>query len=105
MLRIYELACATNKLERFIIFGSYITSKPDPNDVDIVLIMSDDFNWNATVGDTRILFEHDLATVEFNASIFWMRPALLILETLDEFIEYWQTTRVGTHRGIVEVRE
>ena len=33
--RVMELARGTGKLERFIIFGSYITAKPEPNDVDI----------------------------------------------------------------------
>ena len=39
LLRIYDLARGTGKLERFSIFGSYVTAKPDPNDVDIMLIM------------------------------------------------------------------
>ena len=34
--RVLELARGTGKLERFIIFGSYITAKPEPNDVDIL---------------------------------------------------------------------
>src|SRR5438309_9902816 len=39
LLRIYDLARGTGKLERFVIFGSYVTAKPNPNDVDIILIM------------------------------------------------------------------
>jgi Family of unknown function (DUF6932) len=35
---IYQLARATRKLERLILFGSYITAKPDPNDVDIIRV-------------------------------------------------------------------
>lgn len=31
LLRVYESARATNGLARFIIFGSFVTSKPDPN--------------------------------------------------------------------------
>ena len=34
--RIYQLACAIGELERLIIFGSYITAKPEPNDIDVV---------------------------------------------------------------------
>jgi hypothetical protein len=37
--RIYQLVAATGKLERFVIFGSYITAKPEPKDVDVVLVM------------------------------------------------------------------
>jgi len=34
----------------------------------------------------------------------YLRPALLVLETLEEFIAHWQITRAQTRRGIVEVR-
>jgi predicted nucleotidyltransferase len=43
--RIQHLVTATGKLERFVVFGSYITAKPEPHDVDIVLVMKDDFSW------------------------------------------------------------
>ncbi|MDQ3745376.1 MAG: hypothetical protein M3444_13415 [Acidobacteriota bacterium] len=48
LLRIYRAARATGRLERFIIFGSFVTAKSDPNDVDIILVMRDDFVWTIT---------------------------------------------------------
>src|SRR5437867_1752237 len=102
--RIYHLASATHKLERLILFGSYITAKPDPNDVDVVLIMRDDFEVQACAEESRQLFDHPRAAEAFGASVFWIRPALLVLETLKEFIAHWQITRDQTRRGIVEVR-
>ena len=101
---IYHLARATRKLERLILFGSYITAKPDPNDVDIILIMRDDFDVQACDEESRQLFDHPRAAEAFGASVFWIRPALLVLETLEEFIAHWQITRDQTRRGIVEVR-
>jgi hypothetical protein len=44
------------------------------------------------------------ATETFGASVFWIRPALLILETLEEFIAHWQIRHDQTRRGIVEVQ-
>jgi hypothetical protein len=105
LLRIYRLARATGKLERFIIFGSFITSKPAPNDVDIVLIMRDDFVLGDCDKETGKLFDHMQAEEEFKANIFWIRPSLLLLESLDQFIEHWQVKRDRTRRGIVEVRQ
>lgn len=104
LLRIYHLAKATGKLERLIIFGSYVTDKPEPNDVDVVLVMRDDFALSECDEETRLLFDHLQAAETFGASIFWIRPSMLILETLDEFIAYWQIKRDNTRRGIVEVR-
>jgi hypothetical protein len=105
LLRIYRLALATGKLQRFIVFGSYITDKAAPNDVDIILIMRDDFQIGDCDDETKILFDHQKADIEFGASIFYTRPALLILETLDEFIAYWQIKRDQSQRGIIEVIE
>jgi hypothetical protein len=103
LLRIYDLANATGKLE-CLLFGSHITATPDPNDVDIVLVMRNDFEVQACDEETRGLFDHLRAAAVFGASIFWVRPAMLLLETLEEFIAHWQIKRDQTRRGIVEVR-
>jgi hypothetical protein len=105
LTRIFNLVEATGKLERMVIFGSFITAKTEPNDVDIVLIMQDDFNLGACDEETRKLFDHREAQEEFGASIFWIRPSMLLLENVEQFIEHWQIKRDGTRRGIVEVRE
>jgi hypothetical protein len=44
------------------------------------------------------------AAEEFGASIFWIRLSMLILESLEEFIEHWQIKRDRTRRSVVEVR-
>lgn len=43
VVHVYELAQSTRYVQRFIIFGSYVTAKPEPNDVDVVLVMDDAF--------------------------------------------------------------
>ncbi len=104
LLRIYELAKSTRKLDRLIIFGSYITTKLSPKDVDVVLIFHNDFDLTACDEETRKLLDHSKAENVFGASVFWIRPAMLVLETLEQFIAYWQIKRDRTLRGIVEVR-
>ena len=102
--RIYQIAKDTGNLQQLIIFGIYITAKPEPNDVDVVIIFSDDFDLTVCSENVKRLLNHQKAENEFGASIFWIRPSLLLLETLDEFIEGWQVKRDGTRRGIIEVR-
>lgn len=101
--RIYELARRTGKMERFIIFGSYVTAKPAPNDVDIILIMRDDFREEDYTEDVLPVFDHLRVQSELGASVFWTRPGAVLLETVDEFIAYWQVKRDLTAHGIVEV--
>jgi len=101
--RIYQLVAATCKLERFVIFGSYITAKPQPHDVDIVLVMKDDFSMDACDEPTRILFDHQRAEGELGASVFWLCPSVLLRGSLEDFLLGWGTKRDLTLRGIVEV--
>lgn len=35
--RVYRLALQTGELTRFIVFGSFVTDKPEPNDVDVFI--------------------------------------------------------------------
>jgi len=100
---IFNLAQLTNHVQRFIIFGSYVTSKPAPNDVDIILIMADDFRMEDCPSESRGIFDHAIAQARFGASVFWVRPAHLIGETVEDFVAYWQTKRDKEKRGILEV--
>ena len=102
--RIYQIAKDTGNLQQLIIFGSYITAKPEPNDVGVVIIFNDDVDLTVCSEEVKRLLNHQQAENEFGASIFWIRPSLLLFETLDEFIESWQVKRDGTRRGIIEVR-
>lgn len=100
--RIYELAKNTKHLLRFIIYGSFVTNKSEPNDVDAFLVMDDSFDRNQFAGEVRRIFEHLETENTLGASIFWMlNESVLVNEKV--FIEGWQKKRDGTLRGIVEV--
>jgi hypothetical protein len=101
--RVHTIAQRTGQLARFVIFGSFVTTKEEPNDVDVVLVMHDDFDVAACEGETAVVFDHRRVVDEMGVNVFWTRPAMLFRDTLDEFIRHWQIKRDGTRRGIVEV--
>lgn len=100
--RIYRIVSGTGHLARFIVFGSFVTGKPEPNDVDVFLLMDDNFDVAKLIGEARLLFEYAAADAHFGASVFWVRR-LAALGGEQETIEYWQIKRDGTKRGIVEI--
>lgn len=104
LARIYELVAATGHLRRFIVFGSFVTAKPDPNDVDVFMIMDDTFNLGQVTGEARLVFDHSVAQAHFGASIFWLRQ-LAALPSEEEAVLNWQIKRDGTRRGIIEITE
>jgi hypothetical protein len=103
LLHVYALAQHIGHVQRFIIFGSYVTAELDPNDVDVVLVMDDAFRLEDCPIEARGLFDHAVAQARYGVSIFWVRPGLLIGESLEDFVAYWQIKRDGSKRGIVEV--
>ena len=104
LVKIYCLTKSTNHLERFIIYGSFVTAKPNPNDIDIFLVMDDDFEKDSFRGDVRRIFEHLETEKKLGASIFWSRKQF-ILGNIQLFVEDWQIKDDKTRRGIVEIIE
>lgn len=102
--RIYALVQSTGCLQRFIIFGSYVTAEPNPHDVDVFLVMWDGFQPRDAPPETQGLFRHGTAQSEFGASIFWVNAGTSFADT-EDLIVGWQTRRDLQRRGIVEVIE
>jgi hypothetical protein len=102
LLRLYHLVKATHHLERFIIFGSYVTTKSVPNDVDIFLIMAEAFDVNDWGEETRAVFAHAQAQSRIGASVFWVTRSTS-RPNIESLLTAWQTTRDQTRRGNVEV--
>ncbi len=71
--RIYYLVSETDQLARFIVFGSFVTDKPEPNDVDVFILMEDSFDVSQLTGEAQVLFDHAAAQSHFGASVFWIR--------------------------------
>ncbi len=104
LCRIYQLAVATGKVDRLLVFGSYVSDKGEPNDVDVILVMGNDFRSEDCMAESLVLFDHARANDELGASVFWVRPDMLLGEPLEQFLAFWQTKRDGRRRGVVEIR-
>ena len=89
-------------MARFIIFGSFVTAKREPNDVDIFILMEDAFDAQQAEGEAAMIFDHVAAQHYEGASVFWIRRMAAIDEE-EAALQYWQSTREQTKRGIVEV--
>jgi hypothetical protein len=100
--RIYDLVVSTGELKRFVVFGSFITSKPDPNDVDVFMVMKNSFDLTAVAGEARLVFDHAAAQAHFGASVFWLR-LLAALPDEAQAISNWEINAMESLRGLVEI--
>lgn len=100
--RIFRIAMETGNVFHFIVFGSFVTAKLEPNDVDVFLLMENSFDYAQTSGEARLLFDHNTAQTHFGASVFWIRR-LAAFDGEDAAVAHWQIKRDGTYRGIIEL--
>jgi len=90
-------------MSRFVVFGSFVTAKEEPNDVDVFLLMEGSFDVSQLTGEAYLLFsDHAVAQAHFGASVFWIRR-LAALDGEHKALEDWQVKRDGGQRGIVEI--
>ncbi len=98
------LAKSTGRLERVIVWGSSVTAKEVPNDLDLLLVMSRDFELDAVAESARVVFDHVQARIAYSADVFWTK-ASIGEEALALWLDTYQTSRDLRHRGIVEVSD
>ena len=99
-----SLAQMTGKLQRAFIWGSFVTDKPFPRDLDVFLLMQEGFDRELVrLSPTqRSVFEHERAQLLFEADVFWATEAVGV-EELTSWLSVYQLSRDMVHRGIVEV--
>ena len=85
-----------------MVFGSFVSAKREPADVDVFLLMEDTIDMGQQTGEARVLFDHAAAQAHFGSSVFWLRR-LAALGGEEQAIAGWQIKRDGTCRGIIEI--
>jgi len=99
---ILEMAQGTGHLRRAFVWGSFVTAKREPADVDLMLVMSVDFRSEECSSSVRQVFDGEAAERSLGATVLWTREDVSV-GLLNAFLEQWQIDRGGRRRGIVEV--
>jgi len=100
--KIIDLAKTTGRLERVIVWGSFVSNKELPQDIDLLLIMKEDFVVDKMDLEVKRVFDYVQGRIAFNADIFWAKSSIGE-ETINLWLETYQMTRDFESRGIVEV--
>ena len=94
---------STGQLERLFVWGSFVTAKDSPNDIDILLMMKATFDLEKISKNNTVIFDHVAARIRFHMDIFWSK-ADIGKETLNIWLETYQIAKDFKRRGIVEVK-
>lgn len=70
------IAHSTGQLARVFLWGSFVTSKENPKDLDVWLVMDPGFPVEAVPAQTPVVFDHVEARLRFQADVFWTKASL-----------------------------
>jgi hypothetical protein len=101
--RVIALAQETGQLERVFIWGSDVTAKLEPRDIDVFLLMALHFESDTYTGAIRLVFDSEAAERELGATVLWMTGSAGAQTTFAFLLEQFQIRRDGARRGLVEV--
>ncbi len=96
------LAATNGELRRAFVWGSFVTAKQSPRDLDLLLIMAEDFEVDRLAAAAQTVFDSVHAKLMFEADVFWARSSIGS-EMLDLWLDTYQTSRDFRKRGIVEL--
>ena len=66
-----DLAASGGKLRRLFVWGSFVTAKAAPKDIDILLIMDEAFEVDQMSASARVVFDCTRAKLLFQSDVFW----------------------------------
>lgn len=99
--KLFDQAVRSGLVKRIIMAGSFVTTKPEPNDFDCIVVLDP-----AIVGKSLRPFEYHLVSRPIARRMFGgdIMPALDNSMALQQYLEFFQTTRDGKRLGIVEIQ-
>ncbi|MCI0489605.1 MAG: hypothetical protein L0229_23700 [Blastocatellia bacterium] len=99
-----EKAVASGIVERIIIGGSFVTARPKPNDIDLVIVVSQDTDFDSLTPSQYIIADRAALNRVFKGGhldVIVVREGTGRMQTA---IEFFQTNRDNKRVGIVEVK-
>lgn len=99
---IVQLLTATGALLRLYLFGSFITAKPNPGDLDCLAVMASGFTTDHLPPSLVTVFQHDVCRLYYQADVIWVTEAVG-QEHLDALLAVFTRDRSGNPQALVEV--
>ena len=94
---------STGSVKHMYLFGSFVTGKPLPNDIDLFVVMEAGFTTAPLSRRALEPFQHGLCKIRYHADLFWVTEAIGA-EQIDDLLEVFSRDRQRQLQLVVEVK-
>jgi predicted nucleotidyltransferase len=100
---IIDQLLVTRNVRQIYLFGSFVSGKASPNDVDLLVVMNAGFSTTQIDGKVLELFQHDVCRIRYHADLFWVTEAVGNAQ-IEDLLEVFSRDREGRTQSVVEVK-
>lgn len=94
---------STGNVNRIYLFGSFVSGKASPNDVDLLVVMNTGFSTTHLDGRSLEVFQHDVCRIRYHADVFWLTEAVG-RDRIEDLLDVFSRDREGREQSIFEVK-
>jgi predicted nucleotidyltransferase len=94
---------AVGGVKQVFLFGSFVTGKASPNDIDLLVVMNGMFSTANLSSQDLDIFQHDLCRIRFHADLFWVTEAVGA-DRIEDLLDVFSRDRDGRPQSIIEVQ-
>lgn len=76
---LFDGLVATGAVKHLYLFGSFVSGKPSPNDIDLLVVMNSGFTTVNLSGKTLEIFQHDICKIHYHADVFRLPKQLAMI--------------------------
>lgn len=84
-------------------FGSFVSRKPAPNDIDLFVVMEAGFTTGHLSARALEAFQHGLCKIRYHADLFWVTEAVGD-ERISDLLDVFSRDREKQPQPIIEVK-
>ena len=94
---------ATGSVSRVYLFGSFVSGKASPNDIDLFVVMKAGFTTTSLSGRLLEVFQHEACKIRYQADVFWVTEAIGD-EPITDLLDVFSRDREQRQQPIFEVK-
>lgn len=102
--QLVAMARRSGIVERLVVGGSFVTSKPEPNDIDIVIVLPNDLDFDALTPSQNAVTNRSALRRDLKTGALDVTTVRSETSQMDLVLEFFQSTRDNKQVGVVEVK-
>jgi predicted nucleotidyltransferase len=100
---VISLLRATGQVKRAFVFGSFVSEKPNPNDVDFFVAMAEGFTTSHLKGKIAEVFQNEVCRIRYGVDLFWVTEAIGE-SRIQDMLDVFSRDRQQRYNPIVEIQ-